>query len=178
MSTVLEAQIVSSPSFFPPAEHDLTVKQKAFADHYLETRNGQESARKAGYDADDNTLRAIASENLTKPNIRAYLEAQYALRVIGSNETLAELSTLAKFDVLANPDSPIRAADKLKALELAGKFYKHWDKSDDSDVGETLKPMLIELLAAACERVEQVRAQRALEAASTTETTSSETSNP
>jgi hypothetical protein len=174
MSMVLEAQIVSSPSFFPPAEYDLTVKQKSFADNYLVSRNGVQSARDAGYEGNDATLSAVAYENLRKPQIRAYLESCYAQMVIGSNETLAELSTLAKFDVLANPDSPIRAVDKLKALELAGKFYKHWDKSDDSDVGETLKPMLIELLAAACERVEQVRAQRALEASTATTTTATD----
>ena len=59
----------------------LTAKQKAFADELLANpkTSGQDAALKAygkeGKTISDNTARAIASENLTKPNIMAYLEA-------------------------------------------------------------------------------------------------------
>ena len=43
----------------------LTIKQERFIDAYIETGNGAEAARQAGYS--EQTARAIASENLTKP---------------------------------------------------------------------------------------------------------------
>lgn len=50
----------------------LTVKQKKFCDEYIVTGNGTEAAIKAGYKK--NSAKEIASENLTKPNITAYIE--------------------------------------------------------------------------------------------------------
>ena len=48
----------------------LTAKQRSFVKHYVETNNATKSATLAKYNAKtDNTMRAIASENLTKPNI-------------------------------------------------------------------------------------------------------------
>lgn len=53
----------------------LTPKQRAFVHAYQgEAKgNGVQAARIAGYKGKDETLRAIASENLTKPNIRSIL---------------------------------------------------------------------------------------------------------
>lgn len=53
----------------------LTVKQKKFVKEYvLNNGNGQEAA-KAVYDvANDNVARNIASENLTKPNVKDAIE--------------------------------------------------------------------------------------------------------
>lgn len=74
----------------------LTKKQKDFAKAYLETGNGRQAALKA-YDTDSpNTAGALASENLTKPNIRAYLESKaekaaefvYELAEGAENETV------------------------------------------------------------------------------------------
>ena len=54
---------------------DITKKQKDFADALIETGNGTQSALKA-YDTDSvNVAKNIASENLTKPNVIAYLES-------------------------------------------------------------------------------------------------------
>ena len=49
----------------------LTEKQKRFCDYYLETGNATEAARKAGYKG--NNLNRVASENLTKPYIKEYV---------------------------------------------------------------------------------------------------------
>lgn len=49
----------------------LTPKQKAFADYYIECGNATEAAKRAGYS--EKTARYIASENLTKPVISAYI---------------------------------------------------------------------------------------------------------
>ena len=56
--------------------NNLTPKQKVFADKYLETGNGTHSALEA-YDTDkEHTAASIASENLRKPDVRAYLESK------------------------------------------------------------------------------------------------------
>lgn len=52
----------------------LTPKQKKFADEYVITGNARQSAISAGYSK--NSASEIASENLTKPNILAYIEGQ------------------------------------------------------------------------------------------------------
>lgn len=53
-------------------EKELTGKQKRFCEQYILDFNGARSAREAGYS--EATAREIASELLTKPHIRAYLE--------------------------------------------------------------------------------------------------------
>ncbi len=129
--SVAEAEIVQSvPANALILNPALTAKQSLFVQYFIETRNGVKSARLAGYNGDDSILRSLASENLTKPHIRQAIENHFASLAIGSNETLAELGAIARFDVLSNPDSPIRTSDKLKALELAGKYHQLWDKPD------------------------------------------------
>lgn len=55
----------------------LTPKQEAFTEEYLANGfNGVQAAKEAGYSGDDATLRAIASENLTKPNIASRVRAR------------------------------------------------------------------------------------------------------
>lgn len=54
----------------------LTPKQKAFADYYIELGNATEAAKKAGYS--EKTARFMGAENLTKPNILAYIEQRTA----------------------------------------------------------------------------------------------------
>ena len=55
----------------------LTKKQKDFAKAYLETGVGNLSVKEAKYDVStDESARAIASQNLTKPNVIAYLESK------------------------------------------------------------------------------------------------------
>ena len=51
---------------------ELEEKQKMFCKEYLVDFNGTQAAIRAGYSK--KTARSIASENLTKPNIQAYLK--------------------------------------------------------------------------------------------------------
>ena len=53
----------------------LTHKQQLFVDHYIENGgNGTAAAREAGYKGSDNTLKSIAQENLTKPDIKTAID--------------------------------------------------------------------------------------------------------
>lgn len=54
----------------------LTQKQKLFADEYIKSGNATQSAIKAGYSS--KTVRSIGQENLTKPDIKAYIDAKMA----------------------------------------------------------------------------------------------------
>ena len=56
----------------------LTSKQRLWVEAYLETWNGTEATRRAGYKGNDQTLASVGSENLRKPAIRAAIEARMA----------------------------------------------------------------------------------------------------
>lgn len=54
----------------------LTVKQRLFADEYIKSGNATQSAIRAGYSS--KSARFVGTENLTKPNIKAYIDAKMA----------------------------------------------------------------------------------------------------
>ena len=54
----------------------LTAKQQRFCDEYLIDLNATQAAIRAGYS--EKTARSIGSENLTKPDIKAYIEERMA----------------------------------------------------------------------------------------------------
>lgn len=54
----------------------LTAKQRLFADEYIKSGNATQSAIKAGYSP--KTVRSIGQENLTKPDIKSYIDAKMA----------------------------------------------------------------------------------------------------
>lgn len=68
----------------------LTPRQQRFVDEYIVCGNAAEAARRAGYS--ERTARQIASENLSKPDIRAAIEA--------AREREAEYWGLQKRDVV------------------------------------------------------------------------------
>lgn len=54
----------------------MTAKQQRFCDEYLIDLNATQAAIRAGYS--ENTARQIAAENLSKPNIKEYIENRMA----------------------------------------------------------------------------------------------------
>jgi phage terminase small subunit len=72
-----------------------------FAEEYLACLNGTEAARRAGYgheNTNDNTLSTIASDNMRKPRIRAYIEERLKERAMPANEVLERLRRIAEAD--------------------------------------------------------------------------------
>ena len=55
---------------------NLTPKQKAFANHYIETGSAPEAAISAYNVSNRNSARVIAHRNLNNAKIRAYLQEQ------------------------------------------------------------------------------------------------------
>lgn len=72
-------------------------KQLAFVEHYLQTWNAAEAARRAGYSK--KTAREIGHENLTKPDIRAAIEKRLSDMAMGADEVLSRLSAHARGDI-------------------------------------------------------------------------------
>jgi phage terminase small subunit len=79
----------------------LTEKQLAFCDAYIECGNAAEAARRAGYS--ENTARSIGAENLTKPDISAYIEERLAeqrkKRVASADEVMEFFSAVMRGEV-------------------------------------------------------------------------------
>lgn len=136
----------------------LTPKQQAFADYYIETGNATESAIKAGYSK--KTAKEIGCENLTKPNVKNYIDErmkamndkriakaeevlQYLTRVLRGEETEQVVVTENTGDYTSEAriiDKELNAKDRIKAAELLGKRYALFtDKVDiEGNVGVTI----------------------------------------
>lgn len=76
----------------------LTDKQRAFIDAYLRCLNATRAAREAKYNGDDATLRAIGSENLAKPNIRAEIDRRMEAAGLTDAEIIHRLKEQATAD--------------------------------------------------------------------------------
>ena len=76
----------------------MTNKQKRFCDEYLIDLNATQSAIRAGYSP--KTARFIGQENLTKPNIKAYIEERMAEKekelIASQDEVLRYLTSVMR----------------------------------------------------------------------------------
>lgn len=70
----------------------MTDKQKIFCEKYIQCWNATEASRQAGYSGNYETLRAIGSENLTKPNIKDYIDERINEVSMSTNEVLHRLT--------------------------------------------------------------------------------------
>lgn len=116
----------------------LTKKQKDFADYFIQTGNGTKAAELAGYSK--KTAKVIASENLTKPNIKKYITEHLndlaSKRIATQEEVLEYLTLVMRGEVgggslkgigegaqVVIDDMPPTVAERTKAAELLGKRY-------------------------------------------------------
>lgn len=116
---------------------ELTERQKAFCDYYIETLNATEAARRAGYS--EKTAKEIGCENLTKPNIVAYIQERMKQmdkeRIASAEEVLEYLTRVMRGEekekLLEESDedekiiveAPPSIRERTKAAELLGKRY-------------------------------------------------------
>lgn len=75
----------------------LNTKQTIFVEQYLQCWNATEAARRAGYS--ERSIRAIASENLTKPNIKEAIDIRIAELKMSTDEVLLRLADQARGDI-------------------------------------------------------------------------------
>lgn len=104
----------------------MSEKQRAFCDYYLESLNATEAAKKAGYS--EKTARSTGCENLTKPNIKEYIEIRLAEmeahRVADAEEVLQYLTRVMRGEERDSFDMDPSLQDRTKAAELLGKRYR------------------------------------------------------
>lgn len=92
----------------------MTKKQKLFVEEYLIDLNATQAAIRAGYSPD--TAKAIGSENLTKPDIRAQIDKAMAERSkrtgVNADRVVMELAKIAfinAMDVIDTKTATVKA---------------------------------------------------------------------
>lgn len=128
----------------------MTEKQKRFCDFYIETGNAKEVAIRAGYS--EKTAKQIGQENLTKPDLRAYIDERLAElkneRTADAQEVLEYLTAVMRGEykeatligvgegAQAVVDIDVGAKDRLKAAELLGKRHALFTDKVDLQTGD------------------------------------------
>lgn len=110
----------------------LTTKQRLFVEEYLTCLNAAEAARRAGYS--EKTARSIGQENLTKPDIKAAIEAGLKQRAMPAEEVLARLADMARAtadDFITVHKSPLLNLDGTPVLDEQGQsIIRHFPSLD------------------------------------------------
>lgn len=130
----------------------LTLKQKRFADEYIISANATAAAIKAGYSK--KTARSIGQENLTKPDIKAYIDERLekldSEKIADQKEVLQYLSSVMRGEQQEKTlisigefgqeivDIDVGAKDRLKAAELLGKRYRLFTDKIEAEVQGTV----------------------------------------
>lgn len=133
-------------------DQPLTLRQEKFIRFYLETGNGAEAARQAGYSP--HTARVIAYENLLKPYIKKAIATKRNQLMQDSDEKIAHyLSMLEQESNGADQSSSrIRAlelllkahgafVERVETVSFDGAFLADLDPidlDDDAESGQTL----------------------------------------
>lgn len=125
-------------------ELKLTLKQKAFADFYIECGNATEAARRAGYSK--KTANRIATENLSKPVIKKYIEERLkqmdSERVATSEEVMKFLTSVMRGEVKDQLEFDTSVQDRLKAADMLAKRFGLYNKDADSELKEKTRKVL------------------------------------
>lgn len=119
----------------------LTAKQQRFCDEYLIDLNAAQAAIRAGYS--EKTAKQIGQENLTKPDLRAYIDQRMAEKeeslVAKQDEVMQYLTSVLRGESISaeivveglggglsrarTMEKEPAEKDRLKAAELLGKAY-------------------------------------------------------
>ena len=95
----------------------LNARQKSFCEFYVASGNATDAAIKAGYK--EKNARFIGSENLTKANIKEYIEELQEKakgnRIMTAIERREFLTSMIK-------DGAVKDTDRLKALDILNKM--------------------------------------------------------
>jgi len=101
----------------------LTNKQRAFVIHYIANGfNATQAARDAGYKTTGGSIRAVASENLSKPYIAQAILAEMDRLLMPAEEVAGRLAQIARGEPYA--DIEFTSSDVLRALIHIGKTHQ------------------------------------------------------
>lgn len=125
----------------------MTARQRKFCDEYLISGNATDAAIKAGYSP--KTAKQTGSENLAKPDLRAYIDEQleklHSAKIADAEEVMKYLTSVMRGEhteqvlklvgdgIQTVTDIEVSAKERIKAAELIGKRYALF--SDKMDLG-------------------------------------------
>lgn len=117
----------------------MTKKQKRFAEEYLIDLNATQAAIRAGYSPD--TAKAIGSENLTKPDIRAQIDKAIAERSkrtgVNADRVVQELAKVAFLNAIDVIDPKTATVRPNAAPEDTAAIQSVKVKKSSSETGES-----------------------------------------
>jgi phage terminase small subunit len=126
---------------------ELTQRQRLFVEAYIGPAQGnaREAARMAGYSGDDHALSQRGYELIRLPKIAELIGVRVEEAVMRANDVLSELSAIAKADwqnfleIRSDKDgetvsATLKLSDKIKSLELLGKYHKLFSEKIDLSV--------------------------------------------
>lgn len=129
----------------------LTQKQKLFADEYIKSGNATQSAVKAGYNVKN--ARVIGAQNLSKLNVKAYIDAKIAKiesrKIADAKEVLQYLTRVLRGEETEEiPDSvdggTIKRPPLIKDRTAAAREIMKRYPLDDPMVAAQLKKLQAE----------------------------------
>ena len=136
---------------------ELTDKQRAFCEHYLRTWNASKSAELAGYKGSYQTIRAIGSQNLTKPHIRAYLESRFSSTVMKADEILSRLGAMARGELPTKSKVGTQTYDEFDTKGAIVELGRHYALFTDRVKIEDWQDELLALLQEGKVSIEEVQ---------------------
>lgn len=104
----------------------LTAKQKTFVQEYLVDLNATQAARRAGYKNPEIGRQLITNNNVSSA-IQAALKAREKRTEVTQDYVIAKLREIVEKDASDGPDSELKYANKIRALELLGKHTGAFD---------------------------------------------------
>lgn len=131
----------------------MNARQKRFCDEYLIDCNATQAAIRAGYSP--KTAKQIGQENLTKPDLKSYIDEQleriHNEKTADAQEVLEYLTSVMRGEhteqvlkligegVQTITDIDVSAKERLKAAEMIGKRYGMFKDNVNVD----LEPVVI-----------------------------------
>lgn len=126
---------------------DLTPKQQAFADYYIECGNATEAAKNAGYS--EKTARSQGQRLLTNVDVSAYIadrmKALAEKRIASADEAMEFLTSVMRGEIKDQFGLDAALSDRIKACEglikrfSIGGFNRGGTKREDDPLSKALK---------------------------------------
>ena len=125
----------------------LTNKQKRWAESYIRHFNATKATKEAGYDTESyGCLRAIGSENLSNPNIIAYIREVFKIDIDNTYEnSIASLDEVLEFysDGMRNKikgknGEDLEFSDRFKCATALERVHQLAKKNEDDELDEAL----------------------------------------
>lgn len=119
----------------------LTPKQERFVQEYLVDLNATQAARRAGYKNPEIGRQLITNHNVSSV-IQAALKAREKRTEVTQDYVIAKLREIVEKDASDGPDSELKYANKIRALELLGKHTGAFDGGAKEGQNEPVKVVI------------------------------------